>query len=86
MMPCGPLSDDWLYWDPQTIDAYPHSPSPGACRNDGEPEQLDLFTPPLTPALTPPHPDPLPLKGEREKKREAPSPRLRGEGRGEGRG
>ena len=23
MMPCGPLADDWLFWDPETIFAYP---------------------------------------------------------------
>jgi hypothetical protein len=41
MMPCGPLSDDWLYWDPETIEAYPHS---CALRSSGrDPEQLELF-------------------------------------------
>jgi len=50
-MPCGPLSDDWLFWDPATLHTYPHS-----CEADaeygridekraetGRPEQLELF-------------------------------------------
>ena len=41
MTPAGPLSDDWLYWDPQTIDAYPHWTEPRV--EDHAPEQLDLF-------------------------------------------
>lgn len=46
MMPCGPLADDWLFWDPETICAYPHSDDPEtrepACK-EREPEQLELF-------------------------------------------
>lgn len=50
-MPCGPLADDWLFWDPETIFAYPHSCEPGAAtagRGEAagealEPTQLDLF-------------------------------------------
>ena len=50
-MPRGPLADDWLYWDPEAIFAYPHSREPDA-RAPGEDEapgegpeplQLDLF-------------------------------------------
>ena len=51
MMPCGPLADDWLFWDAETIFAYPHSnepreASPGlqdAAAELFEPRQLDLF-------------------------------------------
>ena len=51
MMPCGPLADDWLFWDAETIFAYPHSDeprdaSPGppeAAAEPFEPRQLDLF-------------------------------------------
>ena len=51
MMPCGPLADDWLFWDPETIFAYPHSREPGATpsgtrelpNDSGEPLQLELF-------------------------------------------
>jgi len=47
-MPCGPLADDWLFWDAETIDAYPHSPerdcdSDDSCALPAEPAQLDLF-------------------------------------------
>jgi hypothetical protein len=41
MMPPAPLTDDWLYWDPETILGYPHSHQPRA--EPREPEQLDLF-------------------------------------------
>ena len=50
-MPRGPLADDWLYWDPEAMFAYPHSREPDA-RAPGEgqgpaespePVQLDLF-------------------------------------------
>lgn len=52
-MPCGPLSDDWLFWDPATISAYPHSCEPDAQSasfdeaptEPFEPEQLELFNP-----------------------------------------
>ena len=48
MTPCGPLADDWLFWDPETIFAYPHScecdPDSEEVRmHADEPEQLDLF-------------------------------------------
>jgi hypothetical protein len=51
-MPRGPLADDWLYWDPETIFAYPHSREPGPLPPDGEeapreypePRQLELFS------------------------------------------
>jgi hypothetical protein len=48
MMPCGPLADDWLFWDPETIFAYPHScecdpDSEDVRMHADEPEQLDLF-------------------------------------------
>ena len=39
MMPPGPLADDWLYWDPESVASYPHSRE----SDDSEPEQLDLF-------------------------------------------
>lgn len=44
MIPPAPLADDWLYWDPYAIAAYPHSVDP----RDGpdaerDPEQLELF-------------------------------------------
>lgn len=50
-MPCGPLADDWLFWDPETIFAYPHSresaiavSSPREPAADcSEPLQLELF-------------------------------------------
>jgi hypothetical protein len=47
-MPCRPLADDWLFWDPETIFAYPHScecaPDVAEfCTLPREPEQLDLF-------------------------------------------
>ena len=50
-MPCGPLADDWFFWDPETIFAYPHSREsraevPGvdeACADRREPVQLELF-------------------------------------------
>jgi hypothetical protein len=50
-MPCGPLADDWLFWDPETIADYPHSCSPRyeQCPLDEElsrirdPQQLELF-------------------------------------------
>jgi hypothetical protein len=53
-MSCGPLADDWLFWDPETIFAYPHSCVPRATTagvEDAAPEsleplQLDLFHPP----------------------------------------
>jgi len=55
MMPCGPLADDWFFWDPETIFAYPHSRQlaaalPGSLElpsDAGEPVQLELFTPHL---------------------------------------
>lgn len=53
MMPPGPLADDWLYWDPESVASYPHSREghflDGHFRDgigddpDTEPEQLDLF-------------------------------------------
>jgi len=51
MMPRGPLADDWLFWDPETIFTYPHSdesrdaPSEfqDVATDTGEPRQLDLF-------------------------------------------
>ena len=50
-MPCGPLADDWLFWDAETIFAYPHSrePCPPAVSGGqvpdavSEPQQLELF-------------------------------------------
>ena len=50
-MACGPLADDWLFWDAESIFAYPHSPehSPGAAGcgepldDASEPLQLELF-------------------------------------------
>ncbi len=44
----APLADDWLFWDPEAVCAYPHSGDLGAQRPgfDGrEPEQLELFEP-----------------------------------------
>lgn len=41
MTPPAPLTDDWLYWDPETISAYPNSHEPWTGLH--EPEQLDLF-------------------------------------------
>ncbi len=51
MTPCGPLADDWLFWDPETIFAYPHSREPcaalpgmeGTAAESFESVQLDLF-------------------------------------------
>ena len=51
MMPCGPLADDWLFWDAETIFTYPHSDEPPEALPGlqeipaaaGEPRQLDLF-------------------------------------------
>ncbi len=51
MMARGPLSDDWLFWDPETIFAYPHSrelraEAMGAGEvldYSSEPLQLELF-------------------------------------------
>jgi len=51
MMPCGPLADDWLFWDAETMFTYPHSDEPGEASserqevpaNTREPRQLDLF-------------------------------------------
>ena len=56
-MPRGPLADDWLFWDPETIFAYPHSREPTplaeAPRERGsdcpEPLQMELFNPPDSP-------------------------------------
>jgi len=52
-MPCGPLADDWFFWDPETIFAYPHSREPTSLaepsREYPEPLQLDLFNPPDAP-------------------------------------
>jgi hydrogenase maturation factor len=50
-MPCGPLADDWLFWDAETIFAYPHSrehcPPAASCGEVldqvSEPLQLELF-------------------------------------------
>jgi hypothetical protein len=57
-MPRGPLADDWLFWDAETISAYPHSRD---CQGDSddvwtpadEPEQLELFDPPQSGATRP---------------------------------
>jgi hypothetical protein len=49
-MACGPLADDWLFWDAETIFAYPHSPehSPEHCpRAAGGGEALDDASEPL---------------------------------------
>jgi hypothetical protein len=49
-MPRGPLAEDWLFWDPETIFAYPHSCERDAQSDDAggrEPEQLDLFEQPV---------------------------------------
>ena len=49
-MACGPLADDWLFWDAETIFAYPHSPehSPEHCpRAAGGGEVLDDASEPL---------------------------------------
>ncbi len=51
MMPCGPLAEDWLFWDAETIFAYPHSREPSATLpgtqeapiESREPLQLELF-------------------------------------------
>lgn len=46
----GPLAEDWLFWDPETIFAYPHSREWDPELDDAgprEPEQLDLFELPL---------------------------------------
>ena len=50
MMPPGPLADDWLYWDPESVASYPHSREGHFLDGIGddpdtepEPEQLDLF-------------------------------------------
>ncbi|MDX2316158.1 MAG: hypothetical protein QNL90_18990 [Gammaproteobacteria bacterium] len=51
MMPCGPLADDWLFWDPETISTYPHSDAPREAPPElqevpidaREPRQLNLF-------------------------------------------
>ncbi len=53
-MPCGPLADDWLFWDPETIFAYPHSReldariphADGGWAKRRDPEQLELFESP----------------------------------------
>jgi hypothetical protein len=53
-MACGPLADDWLFWDAETIFAYPHSheyyPRAAGCGealdDAGEPLQLELFQAP----------------------------------------
>ncbi len=50
-MSCGPLADDWLFWDAETIFAYPHSREPcpqaagsrEALDDANEPMQLELF-------------------------------------------
>lgn len=50
-MPCGPLADDWLFWDAETMFAYPHSrehfPPAAGCGEVldqvREPLQLELF-------------------------------------------
>ena len=46
-MPCGPLAEDWLFWDPETICAYPHSDDAASeeplAEWREEPEQLELF-------------------------------------------
>ncbi len=50
-MACGPLADDWLFWDAETIFAYPHSRehcpqatgSGEALDDASEPLQLELF-------------------------------------------
>ncbi len=47
----GPLADDWLFWDAETIFAYPHSrehrPRAAGCgealEEVSEPLQLELF-------------------------------------------
>ncbi len=47
----GPLADDWLFWDAETIFAYPHSREPcpqaagswEALDDASEPMQLELF-------------------------------------------
>ncbi len=47
----GPLADDWLFWDAETIFAYPHSHEPcpqaagsrEALDHTREPMQLELF-------------------------------------------
>ena len=47
----GPLADDWLFWDAETIFAYPHSREPcpqaagsrEALDHAREPMQLELF-------------------------------------------
>ena len=41
MTPPAPLTDDWLFWDPENIHAYPHSYEPWTAPR--EPEQLNLF-------------------------------------------
>ena len=41
MTPPAPLGDDWLYWDPHAMEAYPHSVD--ACEEDRGAEQLELF-------------------------------------------
>jgi len=58
-MPRGPLAEDWLFWDPETIFAYPHSCERDAESDDAdgrEPEQLDLFEPPRWPLSGAPSP------------------------------
>ena len=45
MTPPAPLTDDWLYWDPEAVASYPHSRERDPGDRDTEPEQLDLFEP-----------------------------------------
>ena len=50
-MACGPLADDWLFWDPETIFAYPHfrercvvlPETEDPLAESFEPRQLELF-------------------------------------------
>lgn len=41
MTPPAPLTDDWLYWDPESVQTYPHSQR--LWTGPREPEQLELF-------------------------------------------